>query len=396
MSSAADTSYDLTNGGYFGRYPEKKPSEESFNSLSTKYLDIDSKYRNRNNYRNPADFVIPITYPGRDSTAATAIDPVIDAIPYTGSTLAPGANTTQVSPDASNIVLDTNEIDVDNFYINSVLEISGEFRTITYYDGTTKTATVSVPFSSTPANGTVYYTRKIQPFYIGTVAASPAPTTVTFTLNSAASTINGIYVNSYVRFTSGVNFGLVFRIREYDGSTRVAVIAGTMPNIPGVGDTLELDSFSRDNASTLLYSGAGGSNVQNSYYEIEMMWISFPNQVLGTGYGGKLDNYPYIYVSLYDEGNRMTNQAMFSNNPNSPLALFKVPVNEYFGDTYFLTLKDCKMKQTIRFDPHSDLRFRITLPDGTTTQFAQNDTLSPNAPNPFLQINAMFSLKKMN
>lgn len=387
--SAADTSYQLTNGGKFYQSRDSQ--------LTTpKYLDIDSTYRNRNDYHNPADFVIPITYPGRDSTAATAIDPVIDAIPYSGSTLSPGSNVTQVSPNASNIILSTQETDIDNFYINSILEISGEFRTITNYDGTTHTATVSIPFSSTPASGTIYYTRKVQPFFVGTIVASPAPTSISFALNSLSSNINGIYVNSYIRFTTGPNSGLVFRVKSYNGATREIIVSGTIPTIPTAGTAVELDSFSRDNASTLLYSGAGGSNVQSSYYEIEMMWISFPTQILGTGYGGRLDNYPYIYIRLYNEGNRLTNQAMFSNNPNSTLALFKVPVNEYFGDTSFITLKDCKMKQIIRFDPHSDLRFTVTLPDGSVSQFATKDTVSPNSPNPFLQINAMFCMRKMN
>src|SRR5690606_35801189 len=94
--SSADTSYQLTQGN----------AQTQGNVPVYKYLDIDSTYRNRNNYPNPNDFVIPITYPGRDSTAATAIDPVIDAIPYTGSTDPTGANQTQVSASATSITLD--------------------------------------------------------------------------------------------------------------------------------------------------------------------------------------------------------------------------------------------------------------------------------------------------
>lgn len=383
--SAADVSYNLTSSD----------NTQPTNVPIYKYLDIDSTYRNRNNYPNPNNFVIPITYPGRDSTAATAIDPVIDAIPYTGSTDPPGTNQTQVSPNASNIVLDAQESTIDNFYINSVLEISGEFRTITSYNGSTLTATVGSPFSSIPAPGTVYYTRKTQPFFVGTVAASPVPTSNSFALNSTASIINNIYVNSYVRFTSGLNTGLVFRVTQYNGATKVITISGSFPSIPTVGTTLELDSFSRDNASTLLYSGSVGSNVQSSYYEIELLWLSVPNQVLGVGYGGTLDRYPYVYVRLYNEGNRLTNQAMFSNNPNSPLVLFKVPVDEYFGNTSFITLTNAKTKQIVRFDPHSDLRFTVTLPDGTIVNFADSDNFSPNSPDPFLQVNALFSMRKL-
>jgi hypothetical protein len=388
--SSADTSYNLTQNQNFATNPQ--------NILSTvpvyKYLDIDSTYRNRNNYSNPNNFVIPITYPGRDSTAATAVDPVIDAIPYSGSTDPPGTNQTQVSADASNITLDPQESDIDNFYINSVLEISGEFRTITAYNGTTFVATVNPAFSSTPPAASVYYTRKIQPFFVGTIAAAPAPTNTSFALNVAASTITGIYVNSYIRFTSGANSGLVYRIVSYNGSNRLVTISGIMPNIPTAGTTIELDSFSRDNASTLLYSGVGTS-VQSSYYEIELLWLSVPNQVLGVGYGGTLDRYPYLYVRLYNEGNRLSNQVMFSNNPNSTLAMFKIPVDEYFGNTSFITLTNAKTKQIVRFDASSDIRFVVTLPDGTIVEYANADNLSPSSPDPFLQVNALFALRKV-
>lgn len=383
-ANAFDTSYNLT--------AEKEPT---IGVPVYKYLDIDSTYRNRNNYPNPNNFVIPITYPGRNSTAATAIDPIVDAIPYTASSLPPGSNVTQAGSTTTVIVLGVNETDIDNFYVNVVLEISGEFRTISSYDGTTKTATVTVAYSGPPGAGVVYYTRKIQPFFVGTVAAVPAPTTTTFALAGGPSLINNIYSNSYVRFTSGVNSGLVFLISSYVGLTNVVTLSSPMPNPPGAGDALELDSFSRDNASTLVYAGTVSNAGQNAYYEIELCWLSVPNLILGVGYGGELDRYPYVYVSLYNEGRRLYNQPMFSNNPNSTLALFKVPVNEYFGDTSFLTLKDSKTKQVVRFETNQDIRFTITLPDGTVVEYAEPDTVSPLEPNPFTQVNALFAFRKL-
>ena len=385
MSSSTDMSYNLQN---------PIPKEQDLIAHTVKYLDIDSTYRNRKNYPNPNDFVIPITYPGRDSTAATAVDPIIDAIPYTGSLNPPGINVTGTSTSSSVIVLDSSESNIDNYYINSVLEISGEFRTITFYNGTTKEATVSSPFSSIPLLGTVYYTRKVQPFFVGTVAASPSPTINSFSLGGSASSINGIYVNSYLRFTSGSNNGLVFRVSAYNGITKVVTLFSNMPNIPLVGTTIELDSFTRDNASTLLYSNTSAASSQAGYYEIELLWLSVPNQVLGVGYGGTLDRYPYVYVRIYNEGNRLTNQALFSNNPNSSLVLFKVPVDQYFGNTSFITLTNAKTKQIVRFESNSDLRFVVTLPDGTIVKFADEDNFSPMSPDPFLQVNALFSLKR--
>jgi hypothetical protein len=403
MSSATDTSFALTRpGGLRGNTQSQnfKTQQENIQSSgdASTYFDIGSMNRNRFNYPNPNDFVVQLNYPGRDSTASTAIDPIVGGIPYTGSSKIPGLNVTGTSASATSITLDTAESSVDNFYVNSFLEISGQFRTITSYNGTTKVAVVSVAFGSTPAPGTVYFTRKSQPFFVGTVGASPAPTSTTFAITgTGVSPVNNIYVNSYLRFTSGANTGTVYRISSYNGSNRVVTLARPTSSIAVAGDNIELLPFTRDNASTLLYSGGGasGGSSSHNYYEIELLWVSLPNQILSVGYGGTLDAYPYVYVSLYNEGNRLTNQALISNNPNSSAVLFKVPVDEYFGDTSFITLKNAKTKQVVRFDPYSDIRFTITLPDGTVLKYSQADNISPNEPNPFLQVNALFSLKKL-
>jgi IMP dehydrogenase len=70
-------------------------------------------------------------------------------------------------------------------------------------------------------------------------------------------------------------------------------------------------------------------------------------------------------------------------------------MNEYFGDTSFITLKDSKAKQTVYFDPSQDLFFELTLPDGTVVSFNEFDNMPPYPPNPFLQINLLVSMKKI-
>ena len=86
---------------------------------------------------------------------------------------------------------------------------------------------------------------------------------------------------------------------------------------------------------------------------------------------------------------------MYSNNPNSIDALFKVPINLYFGVQSFYTLKDCKQKQTIQFNPVKDLFYALTLPNGEPIQFVEQDTMSPNPPDSLLQNSALFSIRKV-
>lgn len=358
-----------------------------------KYIDLDSTYRNRNNYPNPNDFVIPINYPGRNSTASSAIDPILDAIPYSFAGGVVGN-----SPDANHITLDANETAYNNFYINSILDInpnsSGQqFVKIISYDGVTKIATLETPLTSVPMPGDTYYIRKTAPFFIGTVSNTLTPTNNTFSLNSSASLINDVYNDSYVRVLTGSNTGQVSRVMGYSGNNKKVTLFKTLPSTLAIGDAIELISYTRDNASTLLSAASISSAGQSAYYELELLWISIPNKILNVGYGGTINNYPYLYVQLYNEGKRQSNQVILSNNPNSTLALFKVPV-DCDGDP-FITLKHSGSRQVVRFEPDQDLRFTVTLPNGTPLSFADADSFSPLAPNPLVQVNALFGIKKI-
>ncbi len=393
--SVADTSFALTRGTPLN-------VKKTITADIYKYIDIDSTYRDRNLYRNPNQFVIPLNYPSRTANSSTAIDPIVGGIPFTGSSLPVASNVTQssVGLDPNQVALGINEPAIDNYYINDVLQLSQfptTFYTITAYDGTTKVATVSVDFPSVPTTGQVYFTRQAIPFFQGTVdTGTVVPTTSSFALNSLASSSSNIYVNSFAYFTTGLNTGQSARVTAYNGATKTITLATVLPFVPVNGDAVELDSYTRDNASTLIYAGNVSNNSQTGYYEIELLWLSFPNQLIGNGYGGKLDAYPYVYVQLYNQGNQLASNVFYSNNPNSINALFKVPVNQYFGDTYFMTLRDARTKQIVQFHPDQDMYFAVTFGDGTTIQFDTADNLSPNAPNPLLQVNALFSIRKVS
>ena len=561
--SNIDSSFSLTRG------PLVSSNAKNISENACKYLDLDSTYRDRNLYPNPNVYVIPLNYPSRNENSASAIDPVSDSIPYTGSSLPVGSNTTQSSVGLfpNQVALDANEPSIDNYYINSVLQLIQfytNFYTITGYNGTTKVATingiiggtvytgsvgvdtsqsiftaalpastiddfytgfwvvfttqasgtgnlgianakqissyvgsnqtitVSSPFANVvtaadqfyitnqlrqytgsvdtgtvtptytsfalaapasavngfyngmfavftngidsgqiglisgysaankevtlsntldyvpnngdqlyiiqwapPSAGLGYYTRYTQPFFQGNVnTGSVTPTTTVFGLNSSASSANSTYLNAFVYFTSGLNIGQSARVAAYDGTLKKITLATALTFVPQNGDLLDINSYSSDNASTLIYSGNLSSS-QNNYYEIELLNVIYPNQLLGNGIGGKLSNSPYIYVQLYNEGNQLANQVMYSNNPNSINALFKVPVNLYFGSTSFYTLKDCKQKQVIQLRPDKDLFINITYGSGETVQFQEQDDFSPNPPNPLLQISCTFAIRKV-
>jgi hypothetical protein len=187
-----------------------------------KHFEIDSSYRNRQNYPNPYDFVVPFSFPNKGSTSLSFFDPILDSSPFSGSlTLQPGQLYTQVSIDTSNISLDSNDSTINNFYINVTLQIGTEFRTVTQYIGSTRTATVSQPFSSLPAPGTQYFTRKLANYFnsnVSIVGYDSSTNTVNSLnlLTATPSPTTDFYSGSYIRFTNGPHVSNTALITGYD------------------------------------------------------------------------------------------------------------------------------------------------------------------------------------
>ncbi len=131
-----------------------------------------------------------------------------------------------------------------------------------------------------------------------------------------------------------------------------------------------------------------------NYFSVKLLWMSIPNEVIGTDYGGTLENYPYVYVEIYNEGFISTITTMMSNNPNSAIAIFKIPTDRYLYDipTSFYTLKGDDYAPIILFRPDQSLRFRVRLPNGQILQDATLDQTSPSPSNPLLQVNVVFEI----
>jgi hypothetical protein len=406
-NTSAETSYSIIKSQH-KENKENKDNEENKDKkfTQTKYLDIDSSYRDRNNYPNPCNFVVHINYPNRNSTASGSINPVSRSLWYHGmfdpfqDVPVPTYQyiTSAIAPSGVLVPLDIHEPLIYDFYINNVLQIGNQFRTITAYDGITKIATINLafgaPFAIVPA-GTPYLTRMNVPSFLGTITAVASQTQ--FTLDATASSIDDIYVGSFIEFGSpSANMleGLAIQIIGYNALTRTVTVATPFPYTINIGDSVDINQFTSDSASSLLYSGNPDTSII-CYYEIELLWISIPVQILNVGYGGYMTAYPYIYVSLFNEGNQMSNQVLYSNNPNSMSVMFKVPIDMYLGDVNFYVFKEAKQKHVVKFQPFQNFRFQITLPDGEILSFSISDFLPPLSVNPLLQVNASFALRKL-
>ncbi len=113
--------------------------------------------------------------------------------------------------------------------------------TVTSWNATTFTATFSPARSTAVASGETYQLEPAQVGpYIGTVAASPSPTTTAFTTVETSpfpATANALQ-NLMARFKSGTNRGYVARITA---STANALTVVALPAAPASGDTFEID-----------------------------------------------------------------------------------------------------------------------------------------------------------
>jgi hypothetical protein len=357
-------------------------------SLGVKYIDLNSTFRNRKLYPLQSDFVVPL----RTSNNISIIqDPVFNATPYTLSIVKqPPSLVTQTSTANDLITLDADETSVDNAYVDSYLTIDGVSRLITAYDGTTKVATLSTPLTSLPAPSTSYFTRKELPLFTSTVAA--ITDSYTIQLDDTPSNLQSAVL--YLRIATGTLLNEMYSVASIAGD--IVTFSTAMSSGLAPGDTIELMALSRDNVAPLLYPSLGTETNTTGLYEISLISLTIPKSVFNNGYGGIAQDYPYFYVALYNEGDISATQVLISNNPNSPLALFKVPIDDYSDVTTFYTLKHSNSTQIVRFNPLKDIRLKVYLPDGPPLSFAQSDNFSPSAPNPLLQISAYFSLKKHN
>lgn len=353
-----------------------------------RYITLDSSYRNRTNYPLTSDFVVPVSYNSANSpsSAFLAQSPYANSYPTVVSTTQAGSTTTQ-------IVLNANSSTITNFYINQYLEINGQYSLITAYNASTQTATVATAFSVAPIAGTTYYIRAAPATFSSNLIAGS--TQLVLNLGPSASTTNQAYQGYYIYFTSGPNTGTAVLIASYNGATQQATLAKSLPNTPGATDAYDILQYSGDSLSPMVYSGTTGFN-QAVCYSIELLYLIVPNQTIISGYGGNLNNYPYLDVALYNEGNKHTNQVLYSNNPNEQSALFRVPLGLNINTETFFTLKDTKCIQVVKFKPDQPLHFTVALPGGQPIVFSIADNMPPSSINPLIQISCAFSIRRID
>ena len=171
-----------------------------------------------------------------------------------------------------------------------------------------------------------------------------------------------------------------------------------MPNSL-TGNWIQIMTFNRDNEQPLNYTGSTVSQNQMVCYEIELISLILPNLPLDNEIGGLIAFYPYLYVELSNKTapSGGSKGVMYSNNPNANRALFRVAIDDTPTPVIskFIKVDGDGAVQTVKFKPNDNLYIRVFLQNGALFETQQRDTPSPMQPDPFVQISAEFSIKRL-
>lgn len=292
----------------------------------------------------------------------------------------------------------------ENGYVNNLLynETRNDFRQITGFDELTKSLSIDGidnPISSWDINDN-YSIRKDKPSYPTNSAINPV------IVNSTYSTIEididiPIEVNKFVRvFPTIYNYSLdspdneCRRIIAYDNVSKIISVYPAFSSPPIVDNLVEILNFSYDNLNPFVYTGSVLSQQELVCYEVDLLSITLPTEILSVYEGGYITSYPFIYVELSNTCSAGHRNIIYSNNPNSTRMTFKVPLFDIQDNPVFIKVGG-GMSQTIKFKPNDTLLFTVLMPNGEIFKTVINDTTSPSQPDSRVQISATFSLRRL-
>jgi hypothetical protein len=190
-----------------------------------------------------------------------------------------------------------------------------------------------------------------------------------------------------------------FRILGYNADNTFTVDKPFNPAFYGTlnNRNIEILAVNKDNYSPLEYNGSIVSQNETVCYEIALTFLSLPNVDLAAG--SRIAFYPYVYVLLENqtEPSGSVRGIFYSNNPNTHRALFVAPITDTRNPdtTPYVRINGFGITQTIKFKPNDALHFKVFLPDGSPFQPLLADNPSPLPPNKYLQISAVFSIRRL-
>lgn len=275
---------------------------------------------------------------------------------------------------------------------------------ITNYDPITHLLTIdSIP--TTTLMGKNVCIRKSLPLHVqGYISTS----SINYIEDSSVfiSTLNqeeDFYKGHYIRFVNGIDSENLKIVKsEFNNATttfKFTFDKNINPLTSTIISRYEILGFSRDNLSSLNYTGSTVSNQESKCHEIELLNMILPNKIVKNGNGSRLTYYPYLYVEFTNITSPTSNgnNIIYSNNPNSKKCIFKATMDDIPNPltSPFIKIDGDGMLQTIKFKVNDNLKFVVRLPNGEPLEFDEEDTITPVEPDPYSQISALFSVRQL-
>jgi hypothetical protein len=162
--------------------------------------------------------------------------------------------------------------------------------------------------------------------------------------------------------------------------------------------------YTYDNLYPFINAQSQIANAQQ-WYELELINLILPNQILDCGFGGLISFYQYVYVEIENSNGSGTSGSnnIISNNSNAVGMTFRATIDDVSNpvNSTFIKIDGDGMTQTVRFDPQDNLKFSVYLGTGSNPNEKElfkvlpKEHFSPCPPNQLIQISAMFSIKKV-
>lgn len=156
--------------------------------------------------------------------------------------------------------------------------------------------------------------------------------------------------------------------------------------------------FSKEGVVGMNFTSTILTQSQVSCYEISLVNLIIPNLPLMIGPGPLTSALPYLFCEISNVSQGSNKSVLYSNNPYSSSVTFVCSISDVNNPiiSKFLKISSDGTFQTIKFSPVDSLHFRIKLPDGSDFITSLTDYLVPVAPNPIVQINALFSIRRLS
>jgi hypothetical protein len=160
-----------------------------------------------------------------------------------------------------------------------------------------------------------------------------------------------------------------------------------------------IGQFSYEGVVPLNFTGTQITQSQMTCYEMSVVNLILPNQVINGTQGLLTSAYPYVFleISNFSMPSSHNVSLLYSNNPNATRATFVCSISDVNNprDTRFIKISSDGAVQTLKFSPFDNLRFRISFPNGQTFETEKTDTLVPCDPDPLLQISVVLEIRRL-